>query len=151
MPSGDETDRAGVLVVRDRHIALIEREHLGRRYWVIPGGSVERGEAVEDAALREAREELGVGVTLGRLLIRIDHREHDGSIQRQWYFDASVDDDDIRVVGPELESGQGSYTAIWASIDDLDADRVLPAAVIRWLQELDGPWPTEPVVIDERP
>jgi hypothetical protein len=62
-----------------------------------------------------------------------------------------VDDDDIRVVGPELESGQGSYTAIWASIDDLDADRVLPAAVIRWLQELDGPWPTEPVVIDERP
>jgi ADP-ribose pyrophosphatase YjhB (NUDIX family) len=150
MSMDNAVERAGVVVLRDRHLALIERQHLGRRYWVVPGGGIELGESVEDAALREAREELGVGVTLGQLRIRIDHRENDGSIQRQWYFDAAVDDHDIRVSGPELTSGRGSYKAVWVPLGELDADRVLPSAVVRWVLEIEGRWPDEVVIIDER-
>ena len=48
-------------------IVLIERRHPPSG-WALPGGFVDVGETVEQAAVREAREETGLDVTLVRLL-----------------------------------------------------------------------------------
>lgn len=60
---------AGILVGRDGKVLLVQRSHepgLGR--WSFPSGYVDRGEVVEEAAIREAREEACVEVSITGLL-----------------------------------------------------------------------------------
>ncbi|RLF12005.1 MAG: hypothetical protein DRJ98_02065 [Thermoprotei archaeon] len=59
----------GVLVLDGDRILMIRRRgepDVG--LWTIPGGLVELGEKVEDAAVREVEEETGIKVKLKRLL-----------------------------------------------------------------------------------
>lgn len=44
--------------------ALLLVEHSYRRRWGVPGGLLERGESTAEAAVREAREEVGIDVVL---------------------------------------------------------------------------------------
>ena len=53
--------RAGVILLEDSCIALIKRVKRGRTYYVIPGGGLDDGEYSDEAAIREAYEELGIG------------------------------------------------------------------------------------------
>src|SRR5437868_5468927 len=58
-----------IIRVEDERIVLVRRAiEPGYGLWVFPGGYVDRGEAVEDAALREAREESGLDVRLDGLI-----------------------------------------------------------------------------------
>jgi ADP-ribose pyrophosphatase YjhB (NUDIX family) len=53
----------------DHEIVLCRRAiEPGYGRWTIPGGYVDRGEKLEDAAVREAREECGLDVELDRLV-----------------------------------------------------------------------------------
>jgi ADP-ribose pyrophosphatase YjhB (NUDIX family) len=58
------------VITDDRgHIVLVKRAiEPGYGKWVIPGGYVDRGEEVQVAAVREAREEAGLEVRLERLV-----------------------------------------------------------------------------------
>ena len=47
---------------------LLVRQGYGKRYWSLPGGSVEPGESVDRAAIREVKEETGLDVRLTRLV-----------------------------------------------------------------------------------
>ena len=55
-----------VIIELETGIVLIDRR-FPPPGWALPGGFVEYGETVESAAVREAREETGLNVTLTRL------------------------------------------------------------------------------------
>lgn len=60
----------------DGKIVMVRRAiDPGYGRWVIPGGYIERGETVEEAAVRETLEESNVVVELGRLLNVYSYRE----------------------------------------------------------------------------
>jgi len=65
-----EISAGGVIWRRqaDDRLQVVLVRPAGRDTWVLPKGHVEAGEAVKDAAVREAREESGLQVILGQRL-----------------------------------------------------------------------------------
>ena len=58
-----------IITAADSRLVLVRRAiEPGHGLWVFPGGFVDRGEELEAAAVREAREECGLDVRLDRLL-----------------------------------------------------------------------------------
>lgn len=81
MPDGTQVDHhlvrmprpaAGTIIVRDEHVLLLHRHRFitDSWGWEIPAGAVDEGEGIEDAAIREAREESGwEPTTVSRLCV----------------------------------------------------------------------------------
>src|SRR5262249_56324713 len=69
----------GAVIVHDGRVVLIKRGKpplYGR--WVVPGGTVELGETLEAAIVREVEEETGLVVTPREVLTVFDRIEKDG-------------------------------------------------------------------------
>lgn len=71
-----------VILKKDGKI-LLAKEVLedSREHWIIPGGKVEFGERLEDAAAREIKEELGIGIAIKSFLgfheaVHTEHNYH---------------------------------------------------------------------------
>lgn len=126
-------DRAGVLVVRDDCVALIARRRGPDHYFVAPGGGVDPGEAVAAAAVREAREELGLGVEL----IGSPHTvAAPGEPRpRQHYWFAESDSEEFgEMSGPEQSSATNTYVRMWVPIGRLDEIDLRPAALVELIR-----------------
>jgi 8-oxo-dGTP diphosphatase len=136
--------RAAVVLVDGGSVALIERVRDGRRYYLFPGGQVGPGEAPEDAAVREAREELGLDVEITRLVARATFG---GSEQRYYLarktggaFGAGEGDE---MTGEDF-AGSGSYRAVLWPIAALATIEVRPAELALTVERSAAAgWPAE--------
>jgi 8-oxo-dGTP diphosphatase len=71
---------AKALILRDGAALLAEiKTHAGESFYVLPGGGQQAGETLDEAVVRECREELGATVRVERLLFireRVEEQPH---------------------------------------------------------------------------
>lgn len=59
--------RVGVVVLdADNRLLLVSQNH--NPFWVLPGGTLEKGESISDCAIREIKEEANLNIALEALL-----------------------------------------------------------------------------------
>ena len=107
----------GGVLIRDGRVLLIRRGKpplYGR--WVVPGGTVELGESLEQALVREMREETGLEVVPLEILTVFDRIERDGD---QVVYHYVIVDYLCRWLGGEALAASDALEAAWAALDDL--------------------------------
>jgi mutator protein MutT len=146
--------RAGIVLIEDEKVALIERFRAGDHYFAFPGGGVDEGENPEQAAVREAMEELGIEVVVRQKVAEI---HFDTSIQ-VYFLAERVSGEFGTGAGEEFTDSHpddpetGVYIPMWMPIEELPRRaKIYPSALAKLVEEsaVSG-WGNEAVVIDEK-
>lgn len=125
-----------VIVVDDRGGVLLVR-HTYLEGWYLPGGAVDRGETLEQAAIREVLEEAGIAAQhaprlLGMYLNReATGRDHVGLFQLDSWQEAPA------FLAPNAEIAAARFFPLDALPDDLS-----PATARRLTEFADGTFPS---------
>jgi 8-oxo-dGTP pyrophosphatase MutT (NUDIX family) len=146
--------RAGIVLIQNNRVALIERHRAGLDYYVFPGGGVDEGETPEQAAIREAMEELGIQVAIRQKVAVIQL----GPKSCQVYFL-------VEQVGGEFGTGigeeytdadsespeEGVYIPIWMPVEEMSLhENIYPVDVAKLvIQALKDGWPQQAVLLSE--
>jgi len=106
------------VVVRDDRVLLVRRANppdAGK--WGFPGGKIEAGERLEEAALRELREETGVIAEAIRVFSAVDALDYsaDGSLRQHFVLIAVL----CRWMGGEPVAGDDALEAAWFDLHGL--------------------------------
>ena len=142
-------NRSGIILVEENKLALIERHRAGKHYFAFPGGGIDEGESPEQAAVREAEDELGIIVEIKQKVAEVLFKGNN-----QYYFLAQKLSGEFGT-GTGEEYGEynpihGTYHPLFMPLSDVPNSNVLPRElaelVVRSAKE---GFPAELVVIIE--
>jgi 8-oxo-dGTP diphosphatase len=118
----------GAIVIKDRSVLLVRRAHEPNRgQWSIPGGIVELGETLAQAATREVREECLIEVEAGNIVATIDLIQRDEQGRVRYHFvllDLAAD-----YISGTPVAGTDALEARWVTERELDQLDMIPRLV----------------------
>lgn len=118
-------NRAVLVFVNNGKILLLYRFKNGEEYYVFPGGGVDDGESIEEAAVREAKEETGLDIILGKKLWEYENKGRWGYYYLVDRFNGELR---LKIGGPEQDSQSSSnvYRLEWIPLAKLKNIKLLP-------------------------
>jgi 8-oxo-dGTP pyrophosphatase MutT (NUDIX family) len=137
--------RAARLLVVDPEgcVLLFQYEDDGRKWWATPGGGLESDETFEQAAAREAAEELSLTLITFTPLwcLTVDFSFRGQSInQVERYFLVRVSREDVGLsdIVSDAHRREGIVDAHWWSLDEIEttSEQVFPTDLRERLREL---------------
>ncbi len=107
---------AFVIVQKDNKFLLIQ-ELRYQQHWYLPGGKVEIGENILEAAKRETQEEAGIPITLDGIL-QIEHKTllNHNTIRLRVFFSAHPQDN----TPPKTHPDEHSLGAGWFTLEQIN-------------------------------
>lgn len=110
----------GVVVRKENQVLLIRRNREpSKGLWTFPGGAVELGEGVREAAQREVCEETGLEVEIGEVAAVIDSIHHDEQGAVRYHY--VIVDFYGRPMGGQLQAGDDVSEVRWVSREEAEA------------------------------
>jgi ADP-ribose pyrophosphatase len=122
---GNPRVAVGAVVFKDERVLLVRRgQPPSEDLWAIPGGSVEIGETLQEAAEREILEETGITVRAGEPVYTFDVIDRDSAGKIRFHYvivDLAAD-----YVTGEPKAGDDAAEARWVTAQEIDALQVSP-------------------------
>jgi ADP-ribose pyrophosphatase len=115
----------GAVVFHENRVLLVRRGQApSDGQWAIPGGGVELGETLAQAAEREIREETGIRIAAEEPIYVFDMVERDRAGNVRFHY--VIVDLAAHYLGGELRAGDDAAEARWVSADEMQALVVSP-------------------------
>ena len=108
----------GAIVFRNNRVLLVRRgQPPSRDLWAIPGGRVDIGETLQQAAEREILEETGITIHAQEPVYTFDYIERDESASPRFHY--VIVDLNADYVAGEIMAGDDAAEARWIAADEL--------------------------------
>ncbi len=116
-----------VVILRDGKILFIHRIKHGKKYYVLPGGTIEEGESPEQTAIREAKEETNYDIIIKSLLWEIKE-DVKGETRMLHVFLVGSFKGKLKLGGPEAErqSEDDQYLFEWVPVNKMEDYLIYP-------------------------
>lgn len=141
--------RAGIILIHEGKLALMERHRQGRHYFAFPGGGVDEGETDEQTAVREAMEELGIEVEIVQKAATVLRK---GKRDQIYFLVRWVVGEYGTGTGEEfteVDEENGTYNPVWMPLENVLSENVVPRGLAELVLKAEKKGWKESLVIRE--
>jgi 8-oxo-dGTP diphosphatase len=119
-------NRVVAIIVDKNCVLLIHRLKPDQDYYVLPGGSTEPNETLEEACIREVKEETGLVVTLEKNVFI-----HENNNRVEYYYKVSKYHGQLQIGEPEnsRQNNDNQYMIEWVDVEALKHINLQPKEI----------------------